>query len=154
MNRSGPASTIGCLLISDDKQHRKILERVACTEGWNLDACVTVLEAMKLVFRKKYELAFVDIQSVAGSSMQNDYQGLAGDLSRDHVPLLIVNGVPEDPIGEITARQIGVWVYLPGFDGKTELDVLFREARLALKRLTRQPSSTGVIEVTASKPHQ
>ena len=137
-NRPGPAATIACLLVSDDAQHAELLKRVACEEGWNTDACDSMIEAMKLVFRKKYNLALVDIQSVAGTSAQTDYEQLVSDLSRGQVPLLIVNGIPEDPLAEFTARQLGVWVYLPGFDGKTELDVLFREAKVATEQMQKK----------------
>lgn len=101
-----------------------------------MDECSTLPEAMKLVFRRKYELALIDLESVVGTCQYGDYEQLASDLVRDHVPLLIVLGPDTDPVAEITARQIGAWVYLSGFDEQANFKQLFREARQSTKQLS------------------
>jgi hypothetical protein len=103
-----------------------------------------------MAFRKQFHLALVDTESVAGSSLQLEFEGLAGDLARNHVPLLVISGNNNDPLSEIHARQLGVWLYLPGFDGRTELDVVFREARAVHEKLAGDSSPAPAKQRTQS----
>ena len=36
-------------------------------------------------------------------------------------PLLAVCGKPDDTTGEVWSRQLGVWMYLPGVDGQSDI---------------------------------
>jgi len=133
--RQSPAMVMRCLLVSVDLDHIKVIESAAANQGWLSQSHVAVDEVLREVFRKQFHLAFVDTQSAAGSSLQVEYEQLAADLARNHVPLIVISGEEGDPLAEIRARQLGVWLYLPGFDGKTELDVVFRDAREVHEKL-------------------
>ncbi len=153
--RAGPAIVMRCLLVSVDQRSTELVEATASSEGWLAEKCRAVDQAMRLAFRKEFHLAFVDIQSVGGGEQQMEFEQLAHDLAHNHVPLLVISGNPDDPLAEIHARQLGVWLYLPGFDGMTELDVVFREARAVHERLRAdRPADNrqllGSIEQSAS----
>ena len=132
-----------CLLVSIDQKHIKVIESAAANQGWLPESHAAVDEALRGAFRKQFHLAFVDTQSAAGSPLQAEYEELASDLARNHVPLIVISGEEGDPLAEIRARQLGVWLYLPGFDGRTELDVVFRDAREVHEKLLsdQQPRS-------------
>ena len=49
--------------------------------------------------------------------------------------LLAVCGKPDDTTGEVWSRQLGVWMYLPGVDGRSDIALLCGEARNILKKM-------------------
>jgi hypothetical protein len=51
---------------------------------------------------------------------------------------LAVCGNPDDAMGEVWSRQLGVWMYLPGVDGHSDIALLCSEARNILEKLSRQ----------------
>lgn len=105
--------------------------------------CDCSMQAMRLAFRLKFHLAVVDLQSVADNeSSRSDFEQLAHDLAQNHVPLLVINGDPHNPLAEFAARQLGVWVYLPGLGEDVGLENMFREARLATEKLARESVTT------------
>lgn len=133
--RASPAIVMRCLLVSADEHGTGVIEATAGDEGWLVDKCHAVDQAIRLAFRQEFHLAFVDIHSVTDSDQRYEFEQLASDLARNHIALLVVSGDPSDPLAEIHARQLGVWIYLPGFDGQTEMDVVFREARAVHEKL-------------------
>jgi hypothetical protein len=133
--RASPAMVMRCLLVSVDQRSSEVVEATASNEGWLAEKCAAIDQALRLVFRQKFHLAFIDIHSTSNSPLRLEFEQLASDLARNHIPLLVVSGDPTDPLAEIHARQLGVWLYLPGFDGKTDLDVVFRDARAVHEKL-------------------
>jgi DNA-binding response OmpR family regulator len=140
-----------CLLVSVDQLSADVVEAAASSEGWLAEKCAAIDQALRLVFRQQFHLAFVDIHSTTSDALRVEYEQLASDLARNHVPLLVISGDPTDPLAEIHARQLGVWLYLPGFDGRTELDVVFREARLVHEKLGGRGFEKSSNHVSASK---
>ncbi len=146
--RTAPPTVMRCLLVSECRRHLQYITQTADREGWLAVSHHLVAEAIREAVRTRFHLAFVDLQSVAGAQSEADYEQLAADLARGHVPLIVISGSEGDPLTEIKARQLGVWLYLPGFDEETRLEVVFREARAATEKLTLQEepkaeSSTG-----------
>ena len=124
-----------CLLVSSSEDHVDVIKQAAVSEGWQAIRHRLVDQALRAAVCMPFQLAFVDTQSVAADPLKEAYERLAMDLGQSHVPLIVISGDAGDPLGEIRARQLGVWLYLPGFDGETELDVVFREARAAHEKL-------------------
>lgn len=142
ITRAGPAATARCLVVTADSAHATLLESSAGEEGWSVDLCDCPLQAIRLAFRFPFHLAVVDLQSVADNETSRcDFEQLARDLAQNHVPLLVINGDPNNPLGEFAARQLGVWVYLPGLGEDQGLEEMFREARLATEKLVRDSKS-------------
>lgn len=140
--RASPAMVMRCLLVSADHRSTDVIEATARTEGWLAERCAVIDQALRLAFRQTFQLAFVDIQSALTGPLRVEFEQLASDLARSHIPLLVVTGDPADPLAEIHARQLGVWLYLPGFDGQTELDVVFRDARAIHEKRNSEPTPT------------
>ena len=135
-----------CLLVSANEKHIDVITSTAANEGWLAATYRAVEQVLFDAIRTQFHLAFVDIQSVSGHALQSEYEQLARDLAEKHVPLIVISGDPNDPLGEIRARQLGVWLYMPGFDGKTELDVVFREAREVHEKLQQESKKEETIE--------
>ena len=134
-----PPAVLQLLLVSMCDRNKQIIESTAAEEGWRAVHHRLVDKALRAAVTTPFQLALVDTQSAVDSPQKEDYEQLAADLARSHVPLLVITGDEDDPLGEIRARQLGVWLYLPGFDGKTELDVVFREARAIHEKLAAEP---------------
>lgn len=137
--RPSPPTVMRCLLVSECRRHLQHIAQTAAREGWTSVAHHLVTEAIREAVLTRFHLAFVDVQSVIEPDTQAQYEQLAADLARGHVPLIVISGDAQDPLAEIRARQLGVWLYLPGFDETTGLEIVFREARAATDKL-QQPS--------------
>ena len=139
--RASRAATMRCMVVTQEERRGTSLQLAGSGEGWSVDIFSTVDEAIRAAFRRVFHLAVVDLESVAGSPWQTDFQELASDLAQNHVSLLVVAGDPRDPLAEFAARQLGVWIYLPGMNGSARLDDIFREARVAVARMasSREP---------------
>lgn len=141
--RHAPPAVMRCLLVSECHRHLQYITQTADREGWLAVSHHLVSEAIREAVRTRFHLAFVDFQSVAGAQSEAGYQQLAVDLAQGHVPLVVISGAEGDPLAEIKARQLGVWLYLPGFDEQTRLEVVFREARAATEKMAPQGEFMG-----------
>lgn len=149
--QSSCAATMRCMLVTQELGYTAKFKRSALEEGWSVDIFTSVDEAIRAAFLRVFQLAVVDLQSVVQSPRRTDFEQLARDLAENHVSLLVVAGDPHDPLAEIIARQLGVWVYLPGIDSAGRLDEMFREARIAIGRLaSKQRNNERPVE--AGKP--
>jgi len=133
--QASPPRTMRLLVVTANDRLMVPVGSAAADEGWQAVRHRLVDQALRAAVRTHFDLAMIDTQSVADGLLREEYEQLAVDLSGGHVPLIIISGEAGDPLGEIRARQLGVWLYLPGFDGATELDVVFREARAAHGKL-------------------
>jgi hypothetical protein len=147
ISRAGPVASIRCLIVTADALHADALRHTASEEGWAVETCANTADAMRVAFRLELHLAVVDLQGVSGDDRRAEFEQLASDLARNHVPLLVINGDPHDPLGEFAARQLGVWVYLAGLGEDSGLESLFREARGVTEKLLRDKA-----EKSARKP--
>jgi hypothetical protein len=148
--RAAPPTVMRCLLVSECRRHLQYITQTADREGWLAVSHHLVAEAIREAVRTRFHLAFVDLQSVAGADSETDYEQLATDLARGHVPLIVISGTEGDPLAEIKARQLGVWLYLPGFDEETRLEIVFREARAATEKMT--PQSEPEAKLSTGRP--
>jgi hypothetical protein len=65
---------------------------------------------------------------------------LVEQLAARSGPLLAVCGKPDDTLGEVWSRQLGVWMYLPGVDSQSDIALLCSEARSVLTKLESHPA--------------
>lgn len=79
-------------------------------------------------------LALVDLQSTS-IDQEPSLRGLVERLASRGGPLLAVCGKPDDAMGEVWSRQLGVWMYLPGVDCQSDIALLCSEARSILEKL-------------------
>lgn len=102
-----------CLIVSVTKARREMLSRAATNAGWSTVVCADRHNASAAFRRTKCRMALVDLDH-KGSTPEG-FRDLCQLLSSASTRmLLVVCGHESEPGEEIWARQLGVWVYLPG----------------------------------------
>ncbi len=131
-----------CLIVSVDEGQRQMLSLAAIEAGWLVCLCPDARTALDRVRRMFLHLAIVDLD-------QHDLARPAGlgplveELSRSGNLLLIVCGREASAQEEIWARQLGVWLYLPGSIDREDLTALCGEARQLVVRLSARELPVG-----------
>lgn len=137
-----------CVVVSSDVARCEALARAAAEGGWRTITCRTAEAALATTDRMHCELAILDVEAASAERDAEDLRRLIEQLARDNDLLLLVCGHERDSREEIWARQLGVWLYLPGVIAGPELTTLCSEAleiveRLALRR-QQQPFQHAV----------
>lgn len=132
--RVAPAALRMCLVVSATPQRSQILVRAAQEEHWATIVCRGAEEAARQAVRNRIQLAMVDLQVVPRGEEQAFRQLVEQLASRDG-PLVAVCGNPNDTMGEVWSRQLGVWMYLPGVDSESDLALVCSEARSIVEKL-------------------
>jgi DNA-binding response OmpR family regulator len=123
-----------CLVVSTSARRAQLWVRAAHDEQWTTIVCTTADDANRQSIRNRIDLALVDLQS-ASEQIEKRLRELVEQLAARKGPLLAVCGKPDDTLGEVWSRQLGVWMYLPGVDGQSDIALLCAEARNILKKL-------------------
>lgn len=123
-----------CLIVSTSPMRAQGWVRAAHEVDWSTIVCTTADDANRQSVRYRVHLALVDLQSAAGDA-ESRFRVLVEQLASRGGPLLAVCGKPEDVLGEVWSRQLGVWMYLPGVDGDSDISLLCSEARNIVKKL-------------------
>ena len=124
-----------CLVVSTSPRRAQLWVRAAHEQQWATIVCTTADDAMRQSVRHRVELALVDLQSAPPAQMET-LRTLVERLAARNGPLLAVCGNPDDTNGEVWSRQLGVWMYLPGVDGQSDIALLCSEARHILQKLS------------------
>lgn len=135
--RRQPVALNTCLVVSTLARRAQMWVRAAHEEQWITIVCTTADDANRQAVRNKVDLALVDLQS-ASAELEPRLRILVEQLAARKVPLLAVCGKPDDTMGEVWSRQLGVWMYLPGVDSHSDIALLCSEAREILKKLGDQ----------------
>jgi hypothetical protein len=140
--REQPAVTIDvrsqlgkCLVVSATQSKREAISYAASEAGWDTIVCDDAPSALAAVQRAKFQLAWVDLESPAAPV---GFRDLCGTIAALRQVLLVVCGCVNDVQEEIWARQLGVWLYLPGvaLDDLGEIALLCSQARLVSRKTT------------------
>jgi hypothetical protein len=134
-----PATVHLCLVVSTSPRRAQLWVRAAHEEQWSTIVCNTADDAIRQAVRQRIELALVDLQS-APPPQERLLRKLVEQLAARSGPLLAVCGKPDDTLGEVWSRQLGVWMYLPGVDCESDIALLCSEARNILKKLESHPA--------------
>jgi DNA-binding response OmpR family regulator len=132
-----------CLVVSASPRRSQLLVRAAQQEHWATIVCRTAEEAARQVVRNRVHLALVDLQSVSAGE-EPALRKLIEQLASRDGPLVAVCGKPNDTMGEVWSRQLGVWMYLPGVDGESDVALVCCEARNIVEKLygrAREPAT-------------
>jgi hypothetical protein len=138
-SRRAPATVHLCLVVSMSPRRAQLWVRAAHEEQWATIVCNTAEDAIRQSVRQRIELALVDLQS-APPPQERVLRKLVEQLAARKVPLLAVCGKPDDTLGEVWSRQLGVWMYLPGVDSQSDIALLCSEARNILTKLENLPA--------------
>ena len=122
-----------CLVVSAVAEKRELVSRAAVDAGWETIVCTSSAEADQAVQRSRFELAWVDTCSVSNACEEETarLRDVCQAISALPKVLLVVCGRENDPQEEIWARQLGVWLYLPGIslDHPEEIAMLCEQAQ-------------------------
>jgi hypothetical protein len=140
--RRAPPTTHLCLVVSTSARRAQLWVRAAHEENWATIVCNNADDAIRQSVRQRIELALVDLQS-APPPQERLLRKLVEQLAARKGSLLAVCGKPDDTLGEVWSRQLGVWMYLPGVDGQSDIALLCSEARNILKKLESHPAHVG-----------
>ena len=132
-NRRAPATVHLCLVVSTSPRRAQVWVRAAHEEQWATIVCNTADDAIRQSVRQRIELALVDLQS-APPPQERVLRKLVEQLAARRGPLLAVCGKPDDTLGEVWSRQLGVWMYLPGVDPRSDVALVCAEARQVLEK--------------------
>ncbi|MBX3413059.1 MAG: hypothetical protein KF708_10260 [Pirellulales bacterium] len=117
------------------------LARAAASGGWRTIRCRTAESARGTTERLHCQLAILDVEAASSGCDAEELRILVEQLARENDLLLLVCGNERDPREEIWARQLGVWLYLPGVVAGPELTTLCSEALDVAERLANRPPS-------------
>ena len=150
--RQTQTSVWQCLVVAEDDYRREMLARSAREQGWQPLLCADAGQAAVELGRTRFGLAMVDLEGFDGFT-PDGYRQLAEQISHGGGPLMMVCGNEGDALEEIWARQLGVWLYLPGVDETCDLGMLCGEARKVNEKLrpelTEFRQATGKLARTA-----
>ena len=132
--RVAPAALRMCLVVSASPQRSQLLVRAAHQEHWATIVCRGAEEAARQAVRNRIQLALVDMQSIP-LGQERALRALVEQLASRDGPLVAVCGNPNDTLGEVWSRQLGVWMYLPGVDRESDLALVCSEARSIVEKL-------------------
>jgi ActR/RegA family two-component response regulator len=132
--RGTRADLMLCLIVSDDAHRRRLFDRAAEEQGWDTIVSSNSDEAMQIAIRERLRLAIVDLQSAAPTT-EAGYRRFVEWMSKKQQSLAVVCGNEDDVSGEVWARQLGVWMYLPGVDDQTDIALVCGEARGVAEKL-------------------
>jgi hypothetical protein len=141
VNRAAPVALHTCLVVTTSVQRSHLWVRAAQQEHWATIVCRTADEAARQAVRNRIQLALVDLQSVP-AAQKRAFRQLVEQLAARDGPLVAVCGNPNDSLGEVWSRQLGVWMYLPGIDGQSDIALLCCEARSIVEKLTERTERT------------
>lgn len=132
-----------CLISSASRTRKNMLSKAAADGGWDSILCTSPEEVGNNFDLAMFQFALVDLdhRGATPSGARDLVQGLIQD---DPQILIGVCGHEADPEEEIWARQLGVWLYLPGATTSSEMSLLFEQALqiVAAQRVTQEISVT------------
>ena len=135
---SQPSPRLGCLVVGPSEKRAALLSGSAEDSGWATSLSESPKKAKAQIIRERISMAVVDLESEAGKASE-ELKDLAERLAREKNLLLVLCGNEGNAMEEIWARQLGVWLYLPGVVDDSDLKSLFDEAkRIAQRRQTVQ----------------
>ena len=129
-----------CLVVAGDEGRRQRLAAAATKAGWQLVSCARAPEASAIAERTRLQLVILDLQRE-----DDGHAGALGTLTESLAHrrdlLLVLCSASGNDAEEIWARQLGVWLYLPGLDVDEDLAALCGEARRLAKRVSSSAPS-------------
>ena len=132
-------SLLHCLVVAEDAERREFLVEAARAAGWEVAAYDDATAANSAAHRYRHALAIVDLAGLDPVAASR-YRMLTEQLSATEPPLVMLCGNEANPLEEIWARQLGIWLYLPGVDTSCDLSTLCSEAKHVVQKLHPQGS--------------
>ncbi|MCA9198508.1 MAG: hypothetical protein KDA87_13265 [Planctomycetales bacterium] len=119
-SHAGEVTTHQCLVVSFSHDLREMISNAANDTGWDTVVCSDIQNALAAFRRTNFQIGFVDLNSDTNS---DELRQLCQQLVTEEKFLLAVCGHENDCSEEIWARQLGVWLYLPGVELEHAADI-------------------------------
>lgn len=141
-----------CLVVSTSAGRAERFVQAARQERWGTIVCGSAEDAAMQAVRQRIQLALIDLETVP-AGQASPLHKLVEQLAGRGGPLLVVCGRPGDEAGEVWSRRMGVWMYLPGVDSRSDIALVYGEARGIVEKLERaaphqSPSTNGATRET------
>jgi hypothetical protein len=136
-SRNGAVTLRTCLVVSNSTPRAAQFAQAAVEEHWATIVCGDAEEAVRNAVRHRIQLALVDLESVP-AARQPAFCRLIEHLARGcraDGTLLAVCGKPNDEKAEVWSRGLGVWMYLPGINSRSDIGLLYGQARRVVEKL-------------------
>lgn len=145
----------GCLVFGLQSDRRQFLVQAARSAGWDAVECDQEAIGAGPQILEGQRLIIFDLETDDGST-PSTLQNSAERAARRKGVLIVLCGNEGNVAEEIWARQLGVWLYLPGAVGDVELADVFEEAvRLDERRhdagSTREANGSRAVRRTKPK---
>ena len=123
-----------CLVASASLEKRAFLSDAAAHAGWETVGCADAQNATAAARRVRFQMAWIDLDH--HGQTPSGFRDLCQTLAATPEMLLAVCGHVSDSDEEIWARQLGVWLYLPGIslEHADEISKLCEHAQLLGRR--------------------
>lgn len=123
-----------CLVISADGLKRMMFGQSAERCGWEQIVCEDMATAMEHLESSNVGMVLIDTASNGDASMEA-CRWLVERLAENKQVLTVVCGRTSDAQEEVWARQLGVWMYLPGVAPESDLDPMLLAGREVSARM-------------------
>jgi DNA-binding response OmpR family regulator len=123
-----------CLVVAESALRRAMLAGGAEKAGWDTVVCECVESAWHACQRERFEMAVVDFEALGGEALP-PMRELTEQIATQRNMLLMLCGNDGDALEEIWARQLGVWLYLPGVREQRDMQTLCAQALPVAERL-------------------
>ncbi len=131
-----------CLVISPDALRRKMFGQSAERCGWQQIVCEDAAQALEHLESGNVGMVLIDTAS-AGEASLEARRWLVERLAENKNVLTVVCGRTSDSQEEVWARQLGVWMYLPGVAPESDLDPMLLAGREASVRLNQRQKTAA-----------
>jgi hypothetical protein len=132
--QNGATTLRTCLVVSGSARRAEQFVEAAHLERWRTIVCGNADDAARNAVRHRIQLALVDLESAAAAE-QFTFCRLIEQLAGRKGPLLVVCGKPNDDASEIWSRGLGVWMYLPGINDRSNINLMYSQARRVVEKL-------------------
>ena len=141
-----------CLVLADDRSRAEIFATAARRGGWTTTVCQALAAARHQTEHTLFWLAMLDFETAA-DERKDAYRSLGEHLSASSDVLVAVCGDEAgDAALEIWARQLGVWLFMPGLPDSASLTEICTEALQLARRMIAPASHPEGARVQTSRP--
>ncbi|MGB6044759.1 MAG: hypothetical protein WBF93_16495 [Pirellulales bacterium] len=124
----------GCMVIGFSEPRRQLLASAAAAAGWSVVESADPKAARIQLLREPPAMVVIDLEDPSRSAPEA-LKGLAERVSKQRDLLIAMCGNEDNAMEEIWARQLGVWLYLPGVVKDSDLSSLLEEgSQVAARR--------------------
>lgn len=124
--KTTPSAVWRCLLVSSNDGLIEGMRHAAAGAGWDCVACRDPQESLRLAMLHRFALALVDIDPVKNRRVLSDLFRL---ITGSEPGLVVAYDGGAAAASELWAREHGAWMYVPGVDDWSDLELVCREAR-------------------------